>query len=284
MVLVLMFLFSSHHLFSSNRKGAIIGGVLYQGTFDDRLKDKYIFADVSFGIYWDAANSRYGTNYGSDNKLFAISPERWDSLTGNIPSPLSWAEEIKINPCSKANCPHTIDEVDFPGKANIHSFGTDNEHNIYLTGPLGLHRLVSPSLCQQTPAPTSNLSPAPTAETLLISTVPFRETELFSSTSGFLEVTLRVIPAIFRTTQFEIQTRSYNGHFPGPTISILPGSELRVTLVNQLANILGNANQSIMKGHPLADIIANYTNLHFHGFHTSPESENVIDDLLAPGL
>ena len=204
-----------------------------------------------------------------------------------ITTPLSWAEEIRLNPCSVNNCPHTISQDIMPGKTNIHSFGTDNERNIYLVGPLGLHRLVSPSLCSEPTTPPTSMptsTHAPTTDVLPITRIPFREPEIISSSSSQLEVTLRVKPAIFRTSQFEIQTRSYNGVFPGPTISILPGTKLKVTLVNELADIPGNTTDSIMKGSPIAAVVANFTNLHFHGFHVSPDDEDVIDVHLKPGM
>jgi FtsP/CotA-like multicopper oxidase with cupredoxin domain len=86
--------------------------------------------------------------------------------------------------------------------------------------------------------------------------------------------------------------------FPGPTLSVLPGDILRVTVVNQLGGVppptalphrrrmpedCTSANCTSLMGshynHP------NTTNLHTHGLHVSPAlgSDNVMDVVIGPG-
>ena len=70
-------------------------------------------------------------------------------------------------------------------------------------------------------------------------------------------------------------TRGYNGHVPGPTMRVSPGSNLFVDFTNALEDI---DNRAIV-----ADInspqLLNTTNLHTHGLHTSPRAPG--DDVMA---
>ncbi len=86
-------------------------------------------------------------------------------------------------------------------------------------------------------------------------------------------------------------TRLYENMFPGPTLRVLPGDTLRVKLVNALHDPRikrdiekwkkmpdkdehGNENKEKTKllAKIQADLVANRTNFHTHGFHISPQS------------
>ncbi|POH63870.1 copper oxidase [Cryobacterium zongtaii] len=71
-----------------------------------------------------------------------------------------------------------------------------------------------------------------------------------TSSGGLLDVTLSATPATTVIGGRSARVLGYNGGLPGPTLRLVPGDRLRVTLVNGLAGP---------------------TNLHVHGLHVSPE-------------
>lgn len=85
------------------------------------------------------------------------------------------------------------------------------------------------------------------------------------------------------------RTRAYNGGIPGPTLSVLPGDTLKITLRNNLQAAISatlpctpadctDLNGSTFR-HP------NSTNLHTHGLHVSSAlgADNVLDVNVGPG-
>lgn len=70
---------------------------------------------------------------------------------------------------------------------------------------------------------------------------------------------------------------SYLGAFVPPTIRVVPGGQLRITYINNLA---AHSTEQCALG-PCADM----TNLHFHGMEVSPEygQDDVITMIAAPG-
>jgi hypothetical protein len=218
--------------------GAIIGGYVYFGKADERLLNHYIFTDVSFSMEWDETNSRYGTVGFKDSKLVSLSPGHWNSLNGPIDSQVSWVNALNVKSCSKENCPNSQDTpVKVIGSIPIHSFGLDNEENLYFVGPNGLFRLVSPGLCNitinnqtefPTETPTDSLPIIYHDRTILRNPIILENND---KNRDLFEVTLTIKPALWNTSEFEFFSRSYNGIFPGPTIAIYPGSTLRLNII-----------------------------------------------------
>jgi suppressor of ftsI len=85
----------------------------------------------------------------------------------------------------------------------------------------------------------------------------FTEPAVLRSRDGLLATTLTVDEGRRAVAGSEVQAKSYNGQFIGPTLRVRPGDLLDLHLVNRL-------------GEP--------TNLHEHGFHVSPVglSDNVL--------
>ena len=116
--------------------------------------------------------------------------------------------------------------------------------------------------------------------------------ESFRSAGGQLNVTLTLAAMTFRSAGLSFNTRAYNGHIPGPVISVLPGDVLRITLVNGLETTSSRRLESVpctpdncttLMGSTYRRL--NTTNLHTHGLHVSPllGSDDVLDVQLAPG-
>jgi FtsP/CotA-like multicopper oxidase with cupredoxin domain len=76
------------------------------------------------------------------------------------------------------------------------------------------------------------------------------EPPTLTSTDGLLTVRLEAAEGPVRIAGRQATALSYNGRLPGPTLRLRPGDQLRVQLVNRLAEV---------------------TNLHVHGLHVSPE-------------
>jgi suppressor of ftsI len=74
---------------------------------------------------------------------------------------------------------------------------------------------------------------------------------------GELKATLTVSEGEIEVAGTTVIGKSYNGSFPGPTMRVSPGDWIRLTLRNELDQP---------------------TNIHFHGFHTSPSgiADNVL--------
>src|SRR4051812_44877752 len=78
---------------------------------------------------------------------------------------------------------------------------------------------------------------------------PFTEPEVITSEDGLLEVTLVCEKRQAVVAGQVVNTYTYNGKVPGPTLVAYPGDKLKITLVNNLPGEM--------------------TNLHTHGLHVS---------------
>jgi FtsP/CotA-like multicopper oxidase with cupredoxin domain len=96
--------------------------------------------------------------------------------------------------------------------------------------------------------PSIDTNPAPGAA--------FSEPERLVSQDGFLRVDLKVTQDEVQIAGQSVRGRTYDSGFVAPTIVVRPGDRLEVVLENQLPEP---------------------TNLHFHGFHVTPQgnSDNV---------
>mmetsp|Transcript_18987 Transcript_18987/g.40036 ORF Transcript_18987/g.40036 Transcript_18987/m.40036 type:complete len:694 (+) Transcript_18987:35-2116(+) len=91
-----------------------------------------------------------------------------------------------------------------------------------------------------------------------------RVPEQIHSNGRALKATFRYDALDYVGPAFDATIRAYNGQLPGPTLRVKPGEKLHLTLVNDLDGPTGNlANNEFQ--HP------NYTNLHTHGPHITPE-------------
>jgi FtsP/CotA-like multicopper oxidase with cupredoxin domain len=112
------------------------------------------------------------------------------------------------------------------------------------------------------PDPSAS-APVPTALPVPPQGPDLVEPAVFQSQNGLLEVTLTARPSTIMVGGREVTTTVYNDSFPGPTLKMLPGDTLRITLVNDTGQ---------------------ETNLHTHGFHTTPLGfgDNVLHHMM-PG-
>jgi FtsP/CotA-like multicopper oxidase with cupredoxin domain len=117
------------------------------------------------------------------------------------------------------------------------------------------YRSVCPGTPAPTPVPTTAPSPLPTP------------VQLFSA-NGKLSLTVVASQAASGNPQL-----TYNGSPVPPTLRLLPGDTLYVTLTNSLPTM------------PAGSAYLNDTNLHFHGLHVSPNApaDDSIDMLALPG-
>ena len=86
---------------------------------------------------------------------------------------------------------------------------------------------------------------------------PFAQPPVLRSRHGVLATTLTVTPTTYRVAGTPILGKAYDRSFIGPTMRLRPGDTIRLRFRNELAQP---------------------TNIHFHGFHTSPSgiSDNVL--------
>ncbi len=91
----------------------------------------------------------------------------------------------------------------------------------------------------------------------------FAEPEELVAADGVLSETFTVQRTRFAVGGTEVVGRSYDGSFIGPTLVVSPGDRIELTIDNQLPE---------------------QTNIHFHGFHTSPSgiADNVLREI-GPG-
>ena len=141
------------------------------------------------------------------------------------------------------------------------------------------------------------------ADTDSIITSPLQEPDTFPSVGGVLRVTMQVVMATIDVPLLNGQTGpqqlrawqvvSYNGQpysgqpkFPGPTFIVKPGDSVAIVLQNRLP-ATGPGNTACMP-YPAAQSGIdryedcfhgpNWTNIHYHGFHVTPDSMG--DDVL----
>jgi suppressor of ftsI len=86
---------------------------------------------------------------------------------------------------------------------------------------------------------------------------PFAQPSVLRSRRGVLATTLTVSPTRYEVAGTRIRGKAYDGSFIGPTMWVRPGDRIVLRFRNQLDQP---------------------TNIHFHGFHTSPSgiSDNVL--------
>jgi len=228
---------------------------------------------------------------GEPPRMMGVKPPGWASLTAELREPQPWVLDLNVIMCDTTNCTKAIDVAP---PTVIHSFGSDNSDHLYVIGPGGLWRLVSPQLCDQTPPPSAPPSPlpiqvpvpAPVAQPQPAPIVParsvFKNPKMYCpDENGNLKISLTVKTQTWKTNVFEFQTRSYDGEFPGPSIIVAPGSMLKIKIINQLEPTVYDAATSHNDQHPEI----NATNLHLHGLHVSPsgKGDNVLDLVAKPG-
>ncbi|WP_220449472.1 multicopper oxidase family protein [Nonomuraea longispora] len=103
---------------------------------------------------------------------------------------------------------------------------------------------------------TMQAAPAGTASPTAAAQPAFGQPPELRSSNGLLRVRLVVEQRTVRLAGQDVRVMTYNGHYMPPTIRLLPGDRLDLTLVNRLGD---------------------HTNLHTHGWHVSPSgnSDNV---------
>ena len=86
---------------------------------------------------------------------------------------------------------------------------------------------------------------------------PFRQPPELVASNGVLTSKLEVTQGPIQVGGVSVIGKSFNGSFPGPTMVVSPGDTIRLELANNLTEP---------------------TNIHFHGFHTSPSgiADNVL--------
>ncbi|MEA2703730.1 MAG: hypothetical protein QOD63_1675 [Actinomycetota bacterium] len=91
---------------------------------------------------------------------------------------------------------------------------------------------------------------------------PFGEPRLLQSSDGGLTAKLTVTEGPLDDGGVSVIGKSFDGSYPGPTMVVSPGESIRLEFVNRLDEA---------------------TNIHFHGFHTSPSgiADNVLRSIPA---
>jgi len=134
---------------------------------------------------------------------------------------------------------------------------------------------------------------------LLLLLLKFHVTDAIKPSPREVNVTLVLGVLEYHSAGVTFLTRAYNGTIPGPPIYVNPGDTLRVTLVNELEHTethstaggdaskvtwCGPSNCTTPDPEALFSI-PNRTNLHTHGFHTSPVApgDDVLNTAILPG-
>ncbi len=93
------------------------------------------------------------------------------------------------------------------------------------------------------------------------------EPHVISSVGGILTaaITCSTTPALIGGRRAR-EAVTYNGTFPGPTLSVRPGDMIDITFTNRI--VFDQADTKPGYGRPPRE--ANTTNLHYHGMHISP--------------
>ena len=103
-----------------------------------------------------------------------------------------------------------------------------------------------------------------------VTSEPFTQPKLETSTNGVLQTQLRVVQAdvpIPGGAQLE-RTRCYNGSVPGPTLRLRAGEQLRIKLTNDLPGPGEHCGKELIN----QPHCFNTTNIHTHGLHVSPQA------------
>lgn len=125
----------------------------------------------------------------------------------------------------------------------------------------------------------------------------FSQPNEIRSVGGVLDVTLNLAVAPNTIAGRVLETATYNGLIPGPTLRVHPGDVLKIRLINNLTltgappptqQVVDCGNRPAHMFHspfgPLDPVTFLHTNLHTHGLQVSPQKngDNVLIDL-APG-
>ena len=129
---------------------------------------------------------------------------------------------------------------------------------------------------------------------------PFSEPQVIQSRNGVLETTLQLCLTKSRVAGREIETGTYNGQLPGPTLRIKAGDTLKINLINKLTlpgvgpacppappKYVDCGSPERVKTHehgaPNPKVVLQ-TNIHTHGLQVSPagNADNPYIDL-SPG-
>jgi FtsP/CotA-like multicopper oxidase with cupredoxin domain len=114
-------------------------------------------------------------------------------------------------------------------------------------------------------APTSDSKPDAIRNVPLDGDLP--EPPVIASTAGILTaaITCSTNPVVIGGRRVR-EPVTYNGMFPGPTLSARPGDMIDITFTNRI--VFDQADSKPGYGRPPRE--SNMTNMHFHGMHVSP--------------
>src|SRR6185369_840572 len=125
----------------------------------------------------------------------------------------------------------------------------------------------------------------------------FSQPKEIRSVAGVLNVTLNLAVAPNTIAGRALETATYNGSIPGPTLRVHPGDVLKIRLINNLTltgapppaqHVVDCGKRPAHMFHstfgPLDPMTFLHTNLHTHGLQVSPQgnADNPLIDL-APG-
>ncbi|HVD62520.1 MAG TPA: multicopper oxidase domain-containing protein, partial [Gemmatimonadaceae bacterium] len=120
-------------------------------------------------------------------------------------------------------------------------------------------------------APDDVVAPHPTSDPITARVFPLDgdlpEPAVISSVGGILTaaITCSTSPAVIGGRRAR-EAVTYNGTFPGPTLSVRPGDMIDITFTNRI--VFDQVETKPGYGKPPRE--TNTTNLHYHGMHVSP--------------
>lgn len=146
--------------------------------------------------------------------------------------------------------------------------------NVYAHNMIGMGAIEKQIDCNQTGTDSCGTG-------LIFSGKSFSEPIQLKSSNGYLQVTLRVAMRRINASMFSLNSRGYclgeNCIYPGPTLLVAPGDILNVTIQNDLED---DSSAAPDPSHAINTMnYPNHTNLHTHGLHIDPRSDNVILDI-----
>jgi len=148
--------------------------------------------------------------------------------------------------------------------------------------------LLAPALRAQTPSVNAKPAhrPAPVMKLATMrSTEDLEELYAVESKAGKLDVTLQCQYSYHMINGAKVKLRTYNGASVGPVLSVRPGDQLNVRIVNKLPSDNTPCPDMNHEGMNNAPVGVNTTNLHTHGLHVSPRgnSDNVFVQVCPEG-
>lgn len=217
-----------------------MGGPVYRGRNDPRLFGRYLFSDFSGDRVcpvWNPALRRYegtancaGQGVPANTKTFAALSV--DPSSGEFENVAVGLRDEQ--PLENFYFVHCTDDAFCPLRAGVsqprssYGWGEDNDGEVYLLTGSGVHLITDPAFCgidvnatrapsrspvESTPSPTVQHVPQPLVQP------PLR----CPSAKQAQSVTLLIQAARVVNTAFEVNTPTYNGNIPGPTIVVRPG-------------------------------------------------------------